>query len=250
MTSSVWRYSRDVRIRARRRRASSEIPIRSLAGRSRMRQSSAKRRLYTTDRGNCRSSVRNAAVRPSSTTPRWVCVYAWVALHAVRTPAQDRPANCSVPVATRRAVMSARSSDRPRTRKSQASSWLIDESATPRMSAARSRVHDRWRVVASGAPRFRHRNHAVLSTSHRSVGRISRARRAFSRAAYHDPAIELGLPASNTSRSRTSSNVTSLDGSMPMIILRTSSAASDLVVSSSESRTTSTIRAVPSARST
>lgn len=103
-----------------------------------------------------------------------------------------------------RAVMSARSSERPRLRNSQASSWLIVESAMPATRAARSVTQLRCCCVAVLAPRPFHRRHEVLMTSHASVERVSRARRAFSRAASQDPETALGLLASKTRRAATS----------------------------------------------
>jgi hypothetical protein len=148
--------------------------------------------------------------------------------------------------------MSARSRLRPRTRKSHASSWLIVESAIPDTRAARSRTHDRWRSVAIVRPNPFHRCHVVLMPSHSSVDSVSRARRAFSRAAKRAPVIELALERSKTSAEPTSEKPTSPSNGIPMI---TESTVSDAMCSSAPGssrscrRSTSTIRAVPSARS-
>src|ERR1700683_1993655 len=63
------------------------------------------------------------------------------------------PCVAGTPASSSRAVMSARSRDRPRTRKRQASSWLMVESARPKKSAARSRMNRRktWGPRRSGA---------------------------------------------------------------------------------------------------
>ncbi|BAS18047.1 hypothetical protein AHiyo8_63500 [Arthrobacter sp. Hiyo8] len=60
---------------------------------------------------------------------------------------QDIPAESTSRVESIRAVMSARSSERPRTRKSQLSSWLTVVSARPLTIAVRSRTQLQKRYV-------------------------------------------------------------------------------------------------------
>ena len=138
--------------------------------------------------------------------------------------------------------------------KPQAWSWLIVESAMPLTRAARSRTQASWRAVTWSGSKPPHRFQAVLMASHSSVETVSRARRAFSRAARQAPAIELECSSSKTSRSQTVAYETGASpGSRPMITWRMTRAviSSDWPVSSSIcSRAASTIRAVPSARST
>ncbi len=101
-------------------------------------------------------------------------------------------------------------------------------------------------------PKPCHRCHVVLMPSHSSVERVSRARRAFSRAANQAPVIELALERSKTSAALTSANPTSPSNGIPMITestVRAAMASSAPGSSSSCRRSTSTMRAVPSARS-
>ena len=79
--------------------------------------------------------------------------------------------------------MSARSMLRPSVKNCQASSRLVDESTMPTASAARSRTHWKNSCTLSVCRRRGIRAFVVLSVSHSSVETISRARRAFSRAA-------------------------------------------------------------------
>ena len=97
-------------------------------------------------------------------------------------------------MATSRAVMSARSMQRPSTRNCQPSSRLIVASAMPLISAARSRTH--WNAIGrphraelAGGDRARY---VVLIASHIATDSVSRARRALSRAAARAAAIEAG----------------------------------------------------------
>ena len=79
--------------------------------------------------------------------------------------------------------MSARSMLRPSVKNCQASSRLVDESTMPTASAERSRTHWKNSCTLSVCRRRGIRALVVLSVSHSSVETISRARRAFSRAA-------------------------------------------------------------------
>jgi len=79
--------------------------------------------------------------------------------------------------------MSARSMLRPSVKNCHASSRLVEESTTPTESAARSRTHWKNSWTFSVWRRRGIREFVVLRHSQSSVLTISRARRAFSRAA-------------------------------------------------------------------
>ena len=97
---------------------------------------------------------------------------------------QDGPlASVSDRVASNRAVMSARSIDRPRVKNCQASSRLVADSMMPTASAERSRTQPKNSCTLSGAILRGIRARVVLRHSQSSLDTISRARRAFSRAA-------------------------------------------------------------------
>jgi hypothetical protein len=88
--------------------------------------------------------------------------------------------------------MSARSMLRPRTRNCHVRSRLVPDSTSPETIAARSRIQEKksWGAKASrcAVSWFQ----VVLRHSHSSVETISRARRAFSRAAASAPAMAPG----------------------------------------------------------
>ena len=110
--------------------------------------------------------------------------YASYAPHERRIVVHDGPdASVSDRVASSRAVMSARSMLRPSVKNCHASSRLVDESTMPTASAERSRTHWKNSCTLSVCRRRGIRALVVLSVSHSSVETISRARRAFSRAA-------------------------------------------------------------------
>ncbi len=95
--------------------------------------------------------------------------------------------------ATRRAVMSARSIERPSMRNCQPSSRGIVASAVPLMSAARPRTHAKAAGGAMVANRpFGRASQVVLTASHIEVESVSRARRATSRAARRVAWIDAG----------------------------------------------------------
>ena len=154
--------------------------------------------------------------------------------------------------------MSALSSDRPRAMKPQAWSWLIVESAMPLTSAARSRTQDSWAAVTRLVESNSSQEFQVLfSASHSSVDSVSLARRAFSRDERHAPPIELAPNGSKTSRSDTVPKLTGSSPSslaeMPMMTCRMTRAVVSSVSGDSSiicRRSASTMRAVPSARST
>ncbi len=79
--------------------------------------------------------------------------------------------------------MSARSMLRPRVKNCQASSRLVEDSMMPTASAERSRTQSKNSCTLSVATRRGIRALVVFRHSHSSVETISRARRAFSRAA-------------------------------------------------------------------
>ena len=110
--------------------------------------------------------------------------YASYAPQERRIVVHDGPdASVSVRVASRRAVMSARSIDRPRVKNCHTSSRLVALSMMPTASALRSRTQAKNSCTLSPATLRGIRARVVLRHSQSSVETISRARRAFSRAA-------------------------------------------------------------------
>ena len=227
------------------------------SGSSAARHASAVISECTTDRGKRRSSSMNSAARSWVAAAPYARRNASCAPHERSTSAQagpDAPRRSSD--ASIRAVMSTRSIERPSTRKCHGSSRLMLESAMPPSTATRSRTQSKNRC---GRRLLGRRPGAselwvVLSDSHSSVEMISRARRAFSRAARSEPTIEPGAPsyASRPSMSaRVICRVTS--GSMGAPITprstRQDESSSSQGSSSSSCRWTSRMRAVPSARS-
>ena len=168
---------------------------------------------------------------------------------------QDGPdASVSDRVASRRAVMSARSMLRPSVKNCHASSRLVDESTMPTASAERSRTHWKNSCTFSVCRRRGIRALVVLRVSHSSDETISRARRAFSRAAVSAYAMLAGFMRSTARRASTSSRRTTsrpCGGNEPMTLSSERQAVSSSIHGSSSSscRCTSRMRAVPSLRS-
>ncbi len=219
MTSEVDRNSSDVRMRPSWRRASSGTPIRSCCGARASSRRSASVSAKNTERGNSRSRTRKAAARSSLSRPRWLRMNACCAPQLDSTTDHGAPPRGSPPVATSRAVMSARSRLRPSTRKCQPSSCdhrrVGDAGRPARRARAPTTGAARWRRVR---PKPCHRCQVVLMPSHSSVESVSRARRAFSRAA-NQRAGDRARVASGRRRARalTSANPASPSNGIPMI---------------------------------
>ena len=93
------------------------------------------------DRGNSRSVSRKPAARSSDAAPRYIRRKASCAPQDRSSVVQLGPAEpASARVVSSRAVMSARSIDRPSTMKFQVSSRDVAESMIPATMAARSRT--------------------------------------------------------------------------------------------------------------
>ena len=134
-----------------------------------------------------------------------------------------------------------------------ASSRLAELSMIPTASAARSRTQPKNSCTLSVATLRGIRARVVLSTSHSSVLTTSRARRAFSRAAAREYAMDAGWLRSTASRASTSPRVTSWSASTSVPITLSSERQARFSSihgsSSSSCRCTSRMRAVPSLRS-
>ena len=231
MTSGTGRYSRLVRIRPSRRRASSGMPIRCVRV---DRLEPARRRIGRRgpERGNCRSRTRNG--RPGRRgSGRGSCAGRRPARHSLRSTVDHGGPGLRESAGgdeSARSCRHVRGTGRgPRTPR--AWSRLIVESTMPLTRRARSRTQAGWRAQGrdrrgSKPPQ---RFHAVLMASHSSVETVSRARRAFSRAARQAPAIELECSSSKTSRSQTVAYETGASpGSRPMITWRMTRAGEPL----------------------
>ncbi len=119
------------------------MPIRTGPGFSATRQSSAATSEYSTDRGNSRSRSRNSATTAGSATQPCVRMNDSYAPQACSSSGPLSSGGPGMRASSSRAVMSARSSDRPSTKNRQVSSWLMVESARPKNSAARSLMNRR-----------------------------------------------------------------------------------------------------------